>query len=186
MNNARILHERRHKRALCVRLFIESIHKLEELGSRDETYHRANVWVRHSIKLLILELIVGADIDICSPVLCRVAIPRSREHYETSVENQENVREGLRTSDAPTIVLNFITIHAHFVTSNNSFKAVLLAESLGNVRAELHAHTSLAWSATLLFLGVSPKHLHHQPCLPRLSLGVTVQLSDVIQGDIVV
>lgn len=42
-------------------------------------YHRANVRVRHSIELLILELVVGADVDIRSPILRRVAVSRSRE-----------------------------------------------------------------------------------------------------------
>ena len=48
-------------------------------------YHRADIRVRDGIKLLILELIVGADVDIGTPILGRVAVPGSREDLTQSV-----------------------------------------------------------------------------------------------------
>lgn len=48
------------------------------------TYHGLNVGMRYGIKLLILELIVGANVNIGTPVLRRVAVPRSREDYRVS------------------------------------------------------------------------------------------------------
>lgn len=43
------------------------------------TYHRLNVRMGHSIKLLVLKLVVGADVDVGTSVLCRVAVSRGRE-----------------------------------------------------------------------------------------------------------
>lgn len=83
-------------------------------------------------------------------------------------------------------MLHLVTIHAHFVTSNNSFEAVLLAKLLGDVGTKLHAHTSLARSSTGFFLRVRPQHLHHEAGLAGLPLVMPVQLADIIQGDTVV
>ena len=41
------------------------------------------------------------------------------------------------TSDAPSIVLHLVSLHADLVTSDNSLQTVLLAELLGDIRAEL-------------------------------------------------
>jgi hypothetical protein len=83
-------------------------------------------------------------------------------------------------------VLDFITVHANFVTSNDSLKAVLLTEPLGDIRTELHTDTTLAGSSALLFLGVGPEHLHHQTSLAGLSLVVSVQFSDVVKSDAII
>ena len=90
------------------------------------------------------------------------------------------------TSNTPAIVLDLVTIHAHLVTSDNSFKAILFAKLLGDIRAELHTNTSLARSSTRLILGISPQHFHHQTSLTRLSLVVSVQFADVVQSNVVV
>ena len=90
------------------------------------------------------------------------------------------------TCNTPPVVLNFITIHANFVAANDGFEIILLAELPGDIRTELHTNTTLTRSTTRLFLGVCPKHFHHEPSLTRLSLGVPVQLPNVIQGNIVV
>lgn len=43
------------------------------------TYHWLDIWMRDRIKLLIVKLIVGANVDISASVLCRVTVPGSRE-----------------------------------------------------------------------------------------------------------
>lgn len=83
-------------------------------------------------------------------------------------------------------MLNLVTIHANLVTSNDSLKAVLLTELLGDIRTELHTDTTLAGSSAVLLLGVRPEHLHHQTSLAWLSLVVAVQFSNVIECDVVV
>lgn len=90
------------------------------------------------------------------------------------------------TCDAASVVLDFVSIHTDFVTADNSLEAVVLAEALGNIRAELHTNTSFAGTASLLFLGIRPQHLHHETSLARLSLVVSVQLANIIEGDLVV
>lgn len=45
------------------------------------TYHWSNIGVRNSVKLLEVELVVGANIDVGALVLRHVAVFRSREHY---------------------------------------------------------------------------------------------------------
>lgn len=90
------------------------------------------------------------------------------------------------TGNTLSIMLDFITIHAHFMTSNNSLETVLLTEFLGDVGTELHAHASFAGAATGLILRIGPQHLHHETCLAGLSLVVSVQLADIVQGDIVI
>ncbi|CRK35665.1 hypothetical protein BN1708_001297 [Verticillium longisporum] len=84
------------------------------------------------------------------------------------------------------IVLHLVTIHADFVTADDSLETVVLAELLGDVRAELHADTALAGTTTRLLLGIGPEHLHHETRLARLALLVPVESTDVIEGDLVV
>lgn len=48
-------------------------------------YHWADVRVWDGIKLLELELKVGANVDVGAPVLSRVAVPGSREDLIRSV-----------------------------------------------------------------------------------------------------
>lgn len=83
-------------------------------------------------------------------------------------------------------MLDFISIHADFVASDNGFEAVVLAETLGDIRTKLHTDTTLARAATLLLLGIGPEHLHHQSRLARLLLVVSVELADIVQGNLVV
>jgi hypothetical protein len=83
-------------------------------------------------------------------------------------------------------VLHFVSVHAHLVAADDGLETVLLAELPGDVGTELHAHASLAGPATLLLLGVGPQHLHHQACLARLPLVVSVELADVVEGHVVV
>lgn len=90
------------------------------------------------------------------------------------------------TRDAASIVLDFVSIHTDFVTADNSLEAVVLTEALGDIRSKLHANTSLAGTASLLFLGIRPQHLHHETSLAGLSLVMSVQLADIIKGDLVV
>lgn len=90
------------------------------------------------------------------------------------------------TRDAASIVLDLVPIHTDFVTADNSLEAVVLAEALGDVGAELHTNTSLAGTASLLFLGICPQHLHHETSLAGLSLVVSVQLANIIKSYLVV
>lgn len=92
----------------------------------------------------------------------------------------------LLTSNAAAVVLDFVSVHSDFVTANNSLETVVLAEALGDIGSKLHTDTSLAGTASLLFLGIRPQHLHHETSLAGLSLVVSVQFADIIQGDLVV
>lgn len=92
----------------------------------------------------------------------------------------------IHTCDTPSIVLNFVTVHSDLVASNNGLKTVLFTESLGDIRTKLEANAALARTATLLFLGICPKHLHHQTRLARLALLVSVELANVVQSDAIV
>lgn len=83
-------------------------------------------------------------------------------------------------------MLLFIAVHSNLVTPDDSIQAILVAESLRDIRSELHADTSLAGTSARGGLGICPQHLHHQPSLTRLSLSMSVQLSNVVQCDIVI
>lgn len=78
------------------------------------------------------------------------------------------------TSDALSAVLLLVAIHADFVAANDGVEPVVVAESLGDIGAELHAHSALARASARHGLGVCPKHLHHQTGLAGLPLGVSV------------
>ena len=43
------------------------------------TYHRFDVWVRHSIEFVIVEFQLGTDVDVSTLVLCAVTVLGSRE-----------------------------------------------------------------------------------------------------------
>lgn len=90
------------------------------------------------------------------------------------------------TSNAFAIVLHFVAIHAHLVTSDDGLQTVVLAKSLGDIGAELHADSSLAGSSAGLVLGIGPQHLHHQARLTRLALAVSVQLANVVQCNLII
>lgn len=57
-------------------------------------------------------------------------------------------------SDALPIVLRFVAFVAHFMGANDELQVVLAQEGLGVVGAEAEAETSLAWSATSLWLRI--------------------------------
>lgn len=88
--------------------------------------------------------------------------------------------QGAHTCNAFSVVLHLISVHADLVTPDDSFEAVLFAELSSDIRAKLHANTSLARPPALFLLRVSPQHLHHQAGLPWLSLVVSVQFPDII------
>lgn len=92
----------------------------------------------------------------------------------------------IRTCDAFAIVLHFVAVHAHLVTSDDGLEAIVLAETLGDVGAELHADASLAGSSAGLVLRIGPQHLHHQARLTGLALCVSVQLANVVQRDLII
>lgn len=87
----------------------------------------------------------------------------------------------MHTSDASSIVLDFVTVHANLVTSNHCFEAVVLAEPLGDVGPELHSDASFAGTSTRFILRISPQHLHHEAGLAGLPLVVSVELSNIVQ-----
>ena len=107
---------------------------------------------------------------------------------KTSPVSKMNQRHYLMalTCDTASVVLNFVSIHANLVTADNGFETVVLAETLGDVGTELHTNTSLAGTASLLFLRICPQHFHHETSLSRLSLVVSVQFANVIECDLVV
>lgn len=90
------------------------------------------------------------------------------------------------TSNASSVVLHFVTVHADFVAADDGFKAVVLTKHLGDVWAELHADTTLAGATARLVLGICPKHLHHEASLTGLALSMPVKFADIIQSDLVV
>lgn len=90
------------------------------------------------------------------------------------------------TCDTLSVVLFLITLHTHFVTANDGLQAVLFAEALGDIWSELHSNTTLARATARLGLRVCPQHFHHEAGLARLSLVVAVQLSNIIQSDIII
>jgi hypothetical protein len=93
--------------------------------------------------------------------------------------------EGL-TGYALSVVLLFVSLHAHLVASDNCLQVVLVAELLGNVRPELHPNTTLAWASPWFLLRIGPEHLHHETRLTRLPLLVAVQLPDVVERHVIV
>lgn len=123
----------------------------------------------HRLKDLIVELEIGTNVDIRALVLRRIAVPGRREDGDTSA-----------------VVLDFVTLHTDLMRPDNSLKAVVLAEALGDIRAELQTDATLARSTARLWLRVSPEHLHHQTLLAGLPLVVAVEFPDVVQCDLVV
>lgn len=85
------------------------------------------------------------------------------------------------TCDAPAVVLDFVTIHANLVTTDDSVETVLLTEALSDIGSELKSDTTFAGSATFFLLRISPEHLHHQARLAWLALVVPVELANIVQ-----
>lgn len=63
------LHQRRHERALRICLVIDQYWGFTSRASRT-THHRLDIGMRHGIKLLVLEFVVGANVDVGTPVFC--------------------------------------------------------------------------------------------------------------------
>lgn len=99
----------------------------------------------NGLKYMVFKLEFRSNIDISTLVLRRIAILGRRKH-----------------SDATSIMLNLIPAHSYFVRTNNRFKTVPLAETLGDIGTELETDSSLAWATTGSRLGISPEHLHHE------------------------
>lgn len=99
--------------------------RARKVGLSRNTHHWLNVGMRHRIKLRILQLVITLDVDERALVLRRIAVLGRREHR-----------------DALPVVLDLVALHSHLVTSDDSFKTVLLTESLRHVGAELQSHTT--------------------------------------------
>lgn len=120
-------------------------------------YHWLDVGMRDRIKLVEAELIVGADVDVCALILRLVAILGRRENYTHNQFEEPGVsRDKEPTGDAFAVVLFFISIHADLMTSDNGIQSILLAESLCDVRAELHSDTTFTRSSAWSRLRIGP------------------------------
>lgn len=141
----------------------------------------------HCVKLVEVQLVLGGDVDVRATVLRLVAVLGRREDWaRLAMQRTSTKRHRLLTCNALSVVLLLVSVHPDLVASDDGLQAVLLAEALGHVGAELHAHAALAGAAAWRRLGVGPQHLHHQAGLAGLSLRVAVQLTDVVKGDVVV
>ena len=98
-----------------------------------------------------------------------------RHQYQILVMWRERL-----TCDAFAVVFDFVTLHSHFMASDDRVKAIVVAEPLRHIRAKLEADSSLAWAATGLGLRIRPEHFHHEALLARLPLGMSIELSDVV------
>lgn len=105
---------------------------------------------------------------------------------KVSMQGMELFRPRPHTCNTLPIVLFLVSFHSNFVTANDSIQAVVVTEPLGDIRSKLHTDTSLTWSAARFRLRVSPKHLHHQPSLTWLALVVSVELANIIQGNLII
>lgn len=75
--SSRSLHKRRHDRALSVRL-----HNMLALSITKDafgTHHGLDVGMGNGIKLLVLELVIGTDVDVSASVFGGIAISRRGE-----------------------------------------------------------------------------------------------------------
>jgi hypothetical protein len=154
-------------------------------GGRD-AHHGADRGMRNGIELMEAELVLGADIDISTSVLCLVAVLGRREDLNDISLDRDRFSTRTPTSDAFAVVLLLVTIHADLVRTDDSVEAVLVTESLRDIWAELHTHASLAGPSARCSLRVGPQHLHHETGLTRLPLSMSVQLSNVVKSDVVV
>lgn len=83
-------------------------------------------------------------------------------------------------------MLLLVAFHSNLMAANDGLQTVVFTESLGDVRSKLHSNTSLAGPTTRFGLWVCPQHFHHQSCLARLPLVVPIELSNIIQGDLII
>lgn len=152
-------------------------------------YHGLDRRMWHGIELFKRHLVVRANVDEGSPILCHVAVFRGREHCMPSQMQSLEIDtslEGAHTCDALPVVFFLVAVHAHLVTADDRIEAVALTEALRDVGPKLHSHATLAGPSARLGLGIGPQHLHHETRLSRLALLVSIQLPDIVQGDVVV
>ncbi len=83
-------------------------------------------------------------------------------------------------------MLYLVTLHPNLVTPYNGLQPVVFAESLGDIRSELHADAPFARSSPRCGLRIGPEHFHHQSLLSGLPLDVPVQLADIVERGLVV
>ena len=86
----------------------------------------------------------------------------------TQVARRVAVVGGRENSAAASLVLFFITTHAHLVTTQHSCDTVELAPCLGDVGTEPETHTALGRVTSWCSLRVAPEQLHHETLLTRL------------------
>ncbi len=102
----------------------------------------------------------------------------------TAVTNTK--REIKLTGDATSIMLDIIALHSNLMTSNDSLESIPLTEPLGDVGAKLESDTSLTRTSSGGRFGIGPEHLHHEALLTGLTLGMSIELPDVIERDVIV
>ena len=136
---------------------------------KGNAYHWLDIRVRHGFEYLVVELQLRTKVDIGTLVLRGVTVLGSRKDGDTA-----------------SIVLNLVAVHADLVRTDDGLEPVVLAEPLGDIRAKLESHASLAGTTARGRLRVGPQHLHHKSLLPRLSLAVAVEFPDILQGCLVV
>lgn len=78
------LHQRRHERAIGISLGKSQLQNRQEFSA--STYHGPNIRVGDGIKLLILQLVIRADVDVSTAVLGRVTVSGCRENCKELVE----------------------------------------------------------------------------------------------------
>jgi len=90
------------------------------------------------------------------------------------------------TSDAPSIMLDLIPLHANLMRSNDGLQPIALTEPFRNIGTKLEPYTPLTRASPGRSLGIRPEHLHHQPLLPGLSLLMSIQLPHIIKGNFII
>lgn len=117
MGHSTCLH---HTTESLVGICLEQCQYHQQANHYSNTHHGLDVRMRHGIKLVKVQLEVLLNVDVSALVLGAVAVSGSRED-----------------SDATSIMLDLVPVHSDFVTADDGFQAVILAEAFGDVRTEL-------------------------------------------------
>lgn len=125
--------------------------------------------MRHGVELGKVELVIRADFDKSTLIVGAVTVVGCREDGDTA-----------------SIMLDLVTFHAYLMRPDDGLEAVVLAESLCNIRSELQADATLARTSAWAGLWVGPQHLHHETGLSWLALLESVQFPYIIQSNLVV
>ena len=80
-------------------------------------------------------------------------------------------------------MFNFVSSHSDFVASNHGIKTIGIAKGFRDVRTELQPHATFTGTATRVGLWVCPEHFVYEAFAGRLTSGMSVNLTDVVQGD---